>query len=134
MAGPLKLSIVRTFYQIICFSMYQRLTQIQSFSSTFPRVLRKEVIEQYHENDGHMGIDKPIMQSKQNTTGEMYKNIYQNVTSCVTCQTRNLRKVKPLQQETDNPPYPFMKFGPDVSGPRLSGNKYIIGFVDWYSG
>ena len=40
-------------------------------------------------------------------------------------------------QETDTPPFPCAKLGLDVSGPyptTLSGNKYIISFVDWYSG
>ena len=38
---------------------------------------------------------------------------------------------------TDTPPYPWAKAGLDVSGPfpkSLSGNKYIVSFVDWYSG
>ena len=67
----------------------------------------------------------------------MYKNLYQYITSCITCQTRNLRKVKTPQQETDAPPYQFAKLGLDVSGPylkTLSGNKHTIRFVDWYSG
>ena len=40
-------------------------------------------------------------------------------------------------QETPVPPYPFCHIGVDVSGPyptTLSGNKYIIGFIDLYSG
>ena len=67
----------------------------------------------------------------------MYKELYQYVNSCIICQTRNLKKIKLPQQEIDTPPYPFAKIGLDVSGPypkTLSGNKYIIGFVDWYSG
>jgi hypothetical protein len=39
--------------------------------------------------------------------------------------------------ETPVPPYPFCHIGVDVSGPyptTLSGNKYIIGFIDLYSG
>ena len=67
----------------------------------------------------------------------MYKNLYQYVTSCVTCQTRNLRKVKPPQQKTDAPSYLLLKLGIYVSRPHpetLSGNKHIIRFVDWYSG
>ena len=69
----------------------------------------------------------------------LYKRISSriNINSCVTCQQRNLKKVRPLQQETDAPPFPFAKLGLDISGPyptTLSGNKYIIGFVDWYSG
>ena len=40
-------------------------------------------------------------------------------------------------QETDIPPYPMAKLSLDLSGPyptSLSGNKYIIAFVDWNSG
>ena len=137
-ARPLKLSIVSTFYLIMCLTTYQRLTQIQSFGFYIPEHLRKEVIEKYHDNNGHMGIDKTHDAIKTKYYWpNMYKNLYQYVTSCVTCQTRNLRKVKPPQQETDAPPYPFAKLGLDVSGPypkTLSGNKCIIGFVDWYSG
>ena len=81
-----------------------------------------------------MGIDKTHVTIKTKYYwSNMYKDLYQCVTSCVTCQTSNLRKVKPPQQETDSPPYPFVKLGLDVSGPypkTLSGNKYIIGFVD----
>ena len=50
--------------------------------------------------------------------------------------TEKIKKVRP-QQETDAPPFPFAKLGLDISGPyppTLSGNKYIISFVDWYSG
>ena len=67
-----------------------------------PELLRKEVIEQYHNNNDHMGIDKTHDAIKtQYYWPNMYKNLYQYVTSCVTYQTRNLRKVKPPQQETD---------------------------------
>ena len=85
-----------------------------------------------------MGIDKTYDAIKGKYYWPcMYKELYKYVNSCVTCQTRHLKKVKPPLQETDAPPYPFAKIGLDVSGPypkTLSGNKYIIGFVDWYSG
>ena len=48
-----------------------------------------------------------------------------------------MHKIKPPLQETDIPPYPMAKLSLDLSGPyptTLSGNKYIIAFVDWYSG
>lgn len=38
---------------------------------------------------------------------------------------------------TDIPPYPMAKLSLDLSGPyptTLSNNKYIIAFVDWFSG
>ena len=50
---------------------------------------------------------------------------------------RNLKKLKPSIQETEVPPFSFAKIGLDLSGPypqSLSGNKYIVGFVDLYSG
>ena len=64
----------------------------------------------------------------------MCRDLYQYISSFVTCQTRNLRIVKPPQQETGNL---FAKSGLDVSGPypnTPSGNKYITGFIDLYSG
>ena len=66
----------------------------------------------------------------------MHKNLYKYIKSSVTCLTRIPRKVKPPQQETDTP-YSFAKLGLDNTGPYLkilSGNKYTIRFVDWYSG
>ena len=67
----------------------------------------------------------------------MYKELHDYVNSCVTCQTRNLTMVRPPLQETDVPWYPFAKVSVYLSGhyPKtLSGNEYIISFVDWYSG
>ena len=81
-----------------------------------------------------MGIDKTHDAIKTKYYWpHMYKNLHKYVTSCVTYQTRNLRKVESLQQVTDSLPYPFAKLGLDVSGPypkTLPGIKYIIGFVD----
>ena len=78
-----------------------------------------------------MGIDKTHDDMKTKYYWpNMYKNLYHYVTSCVICQTRNLRRVKPPQQETDAPPYPFAKLWLDVSGPypkTLFSNVYIKG-------
>ena len=83
-----------------------------------------------------MGIDRTHDEIKtKNYWPNMYKDLYGYVALYVICQTRNLRKVKPPQQETDVPPYQVTKLG--VSGPypkTTSGKKYIIGFTDWYSG
>ena len=75
------------------------------------------VIKQYHDNNGHMGIDKVY-----DSIGlkyywpNMYKELHDYVNSCVTCQTRNLTKVRPPLQETDIPPHPFAKVSVDLSG------------------
>ena len=63
----------------------------------FPEHLKKEIVEQYHDNNGHMGIDKTHGAIKTKYYWpNMYKDLCQYVTSCVNCQTRNVRKVKPL--------------------------------------
>ena len=67
----------------------------------------------------------------------LFKELYDYVSACTICQTRSAQKVKPSIQETDIPPYTFAKLSLDLSGPypkSLSGNRYIIAFVDWYSG
>ena len=103
-----------------------------------PSHLKKLVIEHYHDQNGYMGIGKTYNAIK----GKYYwpktcKELYQYINSCVTCQQRNLKKVRPPQQETDAPPFPFAKLGLAISGPyptTLSGNKYTISFVDWHNG
>ena len=49
----------------------------------------------------------------------LLKEIYQYVSSCTTCQTRFLQKIRQLLQETDIPPYPMAKWSIDLSGPYL---------------
>ena len=81
-----------------------------------------------------MGIDKTFDALRlKYYSPKLYKELYKYVNNCVTCQTRSLKKIQPLLQETNIPPYPFAKIGLDLSGPYhkcLSGNRYIIGFVD----
>ena len=67
----------------------------------------------------------------------MYKELYEYVNNCVTCQSRSLKKIQPPLQETDIPPCPFAKIGFHLWGPyrkSLSDNRNIIAFVDWYDG
>ena len=103
-----------------------------------PRHLRTGVITQYHDENGHMGVQKSFDGIRQKYYWpNLYKEIYQYVTNCVVCKTRSLQKVKQPLQETDIPPFPMAKLSLDLSGPyptSLSGNKYIIAFVDWFSG
>ena len=67
----------------------------------------------------------------------MLKELLKYTSDCITCQMHSARKIQPPIQETDIPTYPFAKIGLDLSGPyptSLSGNKYIVGFIDLYSG
>ena len=103
-----------------------------------PSHIKQAVVEQYHDKNGHMGIDKTLEAiGNKYYWPNMFKDSYAYVTTCVACQTRNIKKVRAPMQETPVPPYPFCHIGVDVSGPyptTLSGNKYIIGFIDLYSG
>ncbi len=103
-----------------------------------PTHLKDDIIQQYHDENGHMGIDKTYLTIKTKYFWpKMYKDLYAKIENCITCQERNLKRIKPPIQSTDIPPYPFAKVGFDLSGPyprTLSGNVYILSFIDWYSG
>ena len=103
-----------------------------------PEHLIPYVIHQYHDNNGHMGVNKTFETIKvKYYFADQFKIINEYVNACVTCQQRCLTKKKTPVQEMDVPPYAFAKVSLDVSGPypkSLSGNRYIIGFVDHFSG
>jgi hypothetical protein len=103
-----------------------------------PNHLKSLVTTQYHDQLGHMGVQKTFENIKKwYYWPNLYKDINDYVTTCVTCQTRSKYNIKQPLQETDFPPYPFAKVSLDISGPystTFSGNKYIVAFVDWYSG
>ena len=103
-----------------------------------PKLLRVFVVKQYHDQNGHMGVQKTFDSIRQKYYWPiLFKEINTYVSECIVCQTRSLQKIKQPLQETDIPPYPMAKLSLDLSGPyptTLSGNRYIIAFFDWYSG
>lgn len=103
-----------------------------------PDHLKEHVILQYHDDNGHVGVDKTY-----DTIGSkyywlcMFREVHDSIQKCVTCQARVLKAQKAPLQETDIPPYPFPKVSLDISGPyrkSLSGNKYILCVVDHFIG
>jgi len=67
----------------------------------------------------------------------LYKQLLRHIEACVPCQQRNLRARKAPLQEMDVAPFPFAKVSLFLSGSyptSLSGNRYIVSFVDHYSG
>ena len=103
-----------------------------------PSQFRPKVIIQYHDDNGHMGTDKTYHAIKQKYFWPcLFREVVDFVNKCVPCQSRNLTKIQPRMQETDMPPFPFAKIALDISGPypqTLSGNQYIVTFIDMYSG
>ena len=94
-------------------------------------------LKEYRDNF-HVRIDKTYDLIRQKYYWpNLFKELNNYVSTCVTCQKRNFKKIKPPLQETDIPPYPFAKIGLDLSGSyptSLSGNTYIVSFIDLYSG
>ena len=99
--------------------------------------IQDAVIRQYHDVNGHLGIDKSFEAiRRKHYFQNLYKRLTDYINACVTRQTRVLTKQKPPLQEMEQPPYPIAKLSMDISGPYLtplSGNRYILGFVDHYS-
>ena len=69
-----------------------------------PHHLHEAVVKQYHDDNGHMGVQKTFKGISQSITGQIsfrnFQELYNYVSSCVTCQTRSAQKTKPPIQET----------------------------------
>ena len=102
-----------------------------------PKHLRAVVVKQYHDDNGRMGVQKSFHCIRQKYFWpNLFKELYQYVSSCTVCQTRSLQKLRQPLQETDIPHYPMAKVLLDLSGlysKTIYGNNYIIAFVDWFS-
>ena len=103
-----------------------------------PKHIRSFVVTQYHDQNGHMGVQKTFDSIRAKYYWpNLFKELHKYVSECTVCQTRSLQKISQPLQVTDIPPYPMAKLSLDLSGPyitTLSGNKYIIAFEDWFSG
>ena len=89
---------------------------------SIPKHLRNFVVTQYHDQNGHMGVQRMLNSIRPN----LFKEINKSVSECTKCQAKSLQKIRPPLQENDIPPYPMAKLSLD-----LSGNKYITALVDW---
>ena len=76
--------------------------------------LHEAVVKQYHDDNGHMGVQKILIGiSLKYYWPNLSQELYNYVSSCVTCQTKSALKTKPPIQETDIPPYHFAKVSLD---------------------
>ena len=95
--------------------------------------LRKSVLVQYHDNNGHIGIEKTFHAIKQKYFWpDLFKEINEFIGKCIPCQTRNLRK-QPHMQESDFPSFLFVKIALDISERLIwvTMNSYIHRYVQW---
>ena len=83
-----------------------------------PTHLRPRVLVQYHDENRHMGADKTYQAIRIKYFWPcLFREVVEYVSKCVTCQTRNLSKIRPRLQEFDIPPFPFAKMALDICGP-----------------
>ena len=75
-----------------------------------PQNIRDEVLLQFHDCNGHMGMDKTFdtMRSKYYWPN-MYKEVTEYLSKCITCQKRGLKAQKAPLQKTDFPPMHLQK-------------------------
>lgn len=104
-----------------------------------PNHLHHLVIKQYHDDNGHPGCQRLFHKVKQKYYWpKLFKDLHAYVDKCIACRIRNLIAIKaPMSDKVVVPPFPFTVVSIDVCGPyptTLSGNKYIICFLDQYSG
>lgn len=101
-----------------------------------PGHLTEKVLSNYHQVV-HLGIDKTYdVIRNQYYWPNLYKQVYDHVSKCVPCQTRNLQKIEPELREMDTPPYPWAKIALDMVGPlprSLSNNCYLLTIIDLFS-
>ena len=102
-----------------------------------PSHLTEKVMAETHKVI-HMGFDKTFDAIRKHYFWpNLYKQVYEYVSKCVACQSRNMQKIKSPLKEVDTPPFPFAKIALDLVGPlpkTLSSNVYILTAIDWYSG
>ena len=103
-----------------------------------PDTLKSVVLEQLHNQSGHLGIHKTLEKVKERFYWPGYESDTTTwIQECKECQKRN--QPQPAQQAplgTLNSSYPFEKVSWDIMGPlpvTSSGNKYIIVITDIFS-
>ena len=80
--------------------------------------LRIFVVKQYHDQNGHMAVQKTFDSICQKYYWpNLFKEINKYVDDCTICQTRSLQKISKPLQETDIQPYFMAKLSLDLSGP-----------------
>ena len=142
LASPLTSDSVRRRYAVVDDHLYYLGRHDDdtehSMKLMVPETFKKAVLEQYHDQCSHWGIDKTfdLIQQNYHWIG-LYKDVLQHVTSCMVCRVRSMKKNKAPLQEMDHVVYPGQKWGLDLCGPypeSLTGMKYILTAVDLYSG
>ena len=103
-----------------------------------PDVLTKEVLQLFHDEGGHMGVDRTYDKLRRRYFWfNAYRDVVIHVRKCIACNQRNLRQQRAPLGSLPRPSAPFQIIAADLIGPypeSALGNKYILSIVDLYSG
>ena len=103
-----------------------------------PTSMTATILQQLHDNSGHLGIKKTTEGVKQRFYWPGYElDIKKWIQECQQCQQRNIPQPKPLAPlGTIKANYPFEKISWDIMGPlpvSSKGKKYILVVTDIFS-
>ena len=103
-----------------------------------PTSMISTILQQLHDNSGHLGIKKTTEGVKQRFYWPGYElDIKKWIQECQQCQQRNIPQPKPLAPlGTIKANYPFEKISWDIMGPlpvSSKGKKYILVVTDIFS-
>ena len=103
-----------------------------------PDHLKIKVIKQYHDELGHLGVNKVYQTIKKKYFWiNLFKDLDEYIGKCIVCKSRNQISNNAPVQETETPNGPMIALQLDLQGPfttSLSNNKYICSFICLYSG
>ena len=102
-----------------------------------PETIRKPIIHHLHDENSHIGTEKTYNLLKQRYYWRnMFQDIADHVSRCVTCNTRQINTNKVPIQNTHIPEFCFDSIAIDTSGPyeeTSQGNKYIVSVICLFS-
>ena len=115
-----------------------RLDPEQHLQVVIPQILVPLILKAYHNDAGHLGIDKTYDKIRSRYFWpNMYKDVVNHLQKCDPCNSRKLRKQQAPLGDMPMPKYPFEIVGIDTCGPYIEsgdGNRYVIVIMDHYSG
>ena len=103
-----------------------------------PTDLVHVVLEAFHDNNGHMGIDKTYSKIRfRYFWYNMYRDVVEHIQKCEPCVMRKSHKKATPMQDMPIPNYPFEIVGIDTCGPYSltnGENRYLVTIIDHFSG
>ena len=123
---------------VLCRTFHSSSSSGGHLQVVIPDILKQTVLQQLHNQSGHLGLQKTLGKLKERYYWPGYEaDVATWINECKQCQQRN--PPQPTQQaplESITSDYPFEKLSWDIMGPlppTTAGNKYIVVVTDLFS-